>query len=1113
MSNVNKKNYTIVAKSLTKEILDDITGENEEWLFGKIPSKSVLIGKIDGATDEASVLKGEDIDNQRLDSIPSIGLRFKVAKNCTKVTFSLKGKLFYRVQPSYEEQCKYLFDHFSKIFSHKISNMDDLKAFVTELTEKEGEVEPKDKIVNKYKSIRLSALGEFEYNLADWENSLESINSDLNERLKTIRDSIKDESVCIKKGERNISTFYNKEGYEAFLKSSIADVNSVPNWELQIYSTLDEYNDYYEILIQFINKTNKIEIEGTFESAVFNGGLKVKSETGFIHYDLNSLKHYYADNPILVAIGNNCTVVEKEALLETETVPIYEQKRVITIDKYNQYIEFDKLINNPVDNLNTIYQAMLKQLDAYKNEKEKIKNSGLYDSKYIDGFSGEIDLFEFEIKRFKYGINLIENKTDVKQSFILMNKTFALNKKYKGWRMFQIVFIVSEIADIINSEYEGYPGFTCNSIESVDLIYFPTGGGKTESFLGCVMFAAFFDRIRGKNDGVTAIIKYPLRLLAAQQLDRVLNLTINANIIKKDNNIDGDLFTVGFFTGSKNTPNTIDEGKRQEIESMPQDSKNSLYRQIDYCPVCGSQNINSEMNIYFDEDSWCLKHKCSNENCGFEAPVYIIDDEIYRFSPTIIISTIDKMALIGTSMGFKSILGQVTSKCPKHGYLSYGKRCKFDRCNCLIDQDIERKDPVPTLFIQDEMHLVNESLGTFDAHYESLISYYCSSLTPNKKRIKQIVATATIKDYVKHIRALYNKDPIRFPTTVKKGNFYSTIDENDTCRLIVGTSLYGGSITNSIQQIVTLMRIIVSNWISDPESHLDVLKQEGFIGNEQDLIKIFQYYLIMIIYNNSKNDAGNVKATLETIGKNELEGEGVMPFDVEEISGDVDFKIIKDVMHRVEANDNKYETPNVIVATSAISHGVDEDCFNQIFFFGMPNQTSEYIQAYSRVGRAYTGIVFDIFRIVRDRDKSYIKNFYNFHEYKDILIDAVPINRYAKNAIYSTLPGIISALLMQHNVCKNRAIDVTNAINNGLLTYDMMINDIKSIYDCYSQDSKLYEEIIEDEVKKIFDGFKSNTNSTIKVWDFIKESNPNHKGPMTNLRDVDIPLEITLQEE
>ena len=111
---INKKDYTLVARQLLKELINDITGENEGWLFGKKPSDCVMIGMIGADTKEASIIKGEDVDNQKFQAIPSIGIRFHVPPQTKKIDIALKGKLFYRSMPSFEEQCQFLIDKYSK---------------------------------------------------------------------------------------------------------------------------------------------------------------------------------------------------------------------------------------------------------------------------------------------------------------------------------------------------------------------------------------------------------------------------------------------------------------------------------------------------------------------------------------------------------------------------------------------------------------------------------------------------------------------------------------------------------------------------------------------------------------------------------------------------------------------------------------------------------------------------------------------------------------------------------------------------------------------------------------------------------------------------------------
>ena len=1113
----NKENYTLVAKELAKELINDISGENEEWLFGEVPSKNIMIGMIDSRDGDSGSLLGDRVKEDSLfKSVPSLGVRFRLDKDTRSVFIKLKGKLFYRVRPTFEQQVKYSITSFNNKYNQTIKTCDELIEFIDRKIKEEEFIEPPEQIVQINKSFNLEEFGEFELDIFDIQDCVKSINDSIKRKVENVVDGISGESVRYKSANFKTRELLMKDRFDEKIK--VYETRVVPFWKIELYVSMTEREAFNELFVQIVNKTPKIAPSGSYETAIFNGGLSITSPSEFVPFEFNDVKYDYLDDPRLPALGNNCsvTISEDKKLLSTENVPVHFQHRVMTNDEFNSYVEFQKLIENPVDSLSFIAEQMTKKHEQYQWKLKTERNTKA--ERYIKEFQNEIDNFGFEIKRFLEGISLLRNNSCVREAFELMNRTFSINSKgYKGWRMFQIVFIVSLLKDMVNCEYKGTPNFICNDINNVDLIYFPTGGGKTETFLGCVTFSAFFDRIRGKNDGVTAIIKYPLRLLAAQQLDRVLDLTINANIIKKQFAIGGDDFSVGLFTGRDNTPNKMGIEKVDDFDTFSREMANDTYRQISTCPVCARKNIISEVNVEFDKNKWVLKHVCSNPNCKFELPLFIVDDEIYRFTPTFVISTIDKMANIGTSPGFNSLLGQTEIRCPEHGYVPYGKRCLIKGCRCGLDVDTQRKDPAPTLFIQDEMHLVSESLGTFDSHYESLIQYYCERLAPvdRRKTIKYIGATATISDYQSHIKNLYNKGAKKFPVSVQKENFYSHVDENDISRIIIGSALYGDSITNNLGKITTLMRIIVSEWIKHADSKISYLSSKGFDGDKADLLQILNNYLIEIIYNTSKRDVGNIYSALEDIGNNTLARYGIPPYKIAEISGDIDFKIISSVMHDIESKHDKYEAKNMIIATSSISHGVDEDCFNLIFFFGMPNKTAEYIQAFSRVGRKHTGIVFDVFRLVRDKDKSYLKNFNHYHNYMNILINPVPINRYAKNAIYSTLPGIVSALFIQQFVkndisgsAKVPASLVTKAIKDNRITLEGLIKEVKEIYDCEHLDSKLYEDIIEKEVRNIFIGFSDNPNVKKTIGDLMPAVTSKKNGIMTSLRDVDVMLEV-----
>ena len=142
----------------------------------------------------------------------------------------------------------------------------------------------------------------------------------------------------------------------------------------------------------------------------------------------------------------------------------------------------------------------------------------------------------------------------------------------------------------------------------------------------------------------------------------------------------------------------------------------------------------------------------------------MVDDDIYRFIPSVVISTVDKMTAIGLNMRFHNLLFGANYKCPKHGFTARNK-CLAENCTCTPDdfEKVRMKDPAPTLLIQDELHLIKESLGTYDAHYETLIEYFIKELSGCKRGIKVIGATATISSYAEQAKHLYWKNAIRFP--------------------------------------------------------------------------------------------------------------------------------------------------------------------------------------------------------------------------------------------------------------------------------------------------------------------------------------------------------------
>lgn len=1134
------KNKRLFAERITNDFIGLISGRDVTRLVHKDPDETFLIGKLSPFNSNTNITSRTDVRNLSVD--------FFIKKsdiNSARLIIKPFGDFYYRVLPSLEEQMLEILKSLNIGAENKITSYEDLKSYLDKNPEAIVSLR-KTQLALVYEKISLdNEKYNIEVKLADIFDKTDefgkiSFKSKLDKELSKDIDKImnKPNIYRVIRDYPDLEDIASETNYNDFLiRNSNKDIPRPP-WsvDIQVNAKLIT-SDKYRVTVELINDTSgefkQIKKHKYFSTTLFNSGLEIKLIDGeFQKIELKYFENNYKYDRYQKAIGNRCSVEydEENNIIRTQTVSLYKQYRLKT--KETCSAKFDDLIKKPVDTLNNIYREMLnekKNWEQYlKNELSKDFTDKNVLTKVQTAFQKEIDNFELEIKRFKYGIEQIELYDSVKQSFIAMNKTFKKNTKYNSWRLFQIVFIVSLIPDIIVSEY-GEEVIEMNQIDNVDLLYFPTGGGKTEAFLGITVFTLFFDRYRGKKSGVSTIIKYPLRLLSVQQVDRLVNTLAWAEEVRLESLelFEGERFTVGYYVGDNSTPNKIDNDRFREIKSLNQNEINEKYRIIDTCPFCNTQSI----DVKFDENEWRLKHVCNNSECisGDSLPIYIVDNEIYRYLPSVVVSTIDKIAFIGLNSNFRNILGEVKVYCPRHGYTSKANCiesyfCKVPQSNYIA---VELKDAAPTLIIQDEIHLIRESLGTFDSHYETFIQYYLRNLGRYKKKIKIIGATATIADYKDHIRHLYDKDATRFPAESPfiGEDFYSFVDYGDLHRIIIGFAPYGKAIINSVVYAMKYMREIIWKYYLNPSLITDIPGID--VKTNSEILQIIQDYWVFIEYNNIKRDATDVQNAIDNIINAELKNEGIPKFNFRSMTGDDHFQDVRKTLFDI-GKDKEVETSiNLINATNMISHGVDTSRFNIIFFFGMPRNTAEYIQAYSRVGRTYTGIVIDIIRPTRDRDLSYLKNFIKFHEYKDILIDPVPINRWANNAIRYTFPGILSGLFINYydnhlNSKYGNLYDIRilkDLIINKIINKEETIEHIKKAYKCLYDDSipvdlgKKYSDFINYYVNKFFDEIKSaslNPKSTY-ITNNINMVVPELERVMNSLRDTEKNVTIELR--
>ena len=1080
MANEKSIAHELLAQEILKNFKGKITGDNADYIVGENPENRYFVGKLLPVSDSQTSSWGSDV------FIESIGADFYITPDeisSAQLTIYPRGDFYYRAYPTLEQQRTAMLQKANELFETRFTDFEELVSKYQEDPSAFSKV--KEKLVPVYKKVQIHKThfslvfslhelleGNPQYGYADANHAQ---NKQFEQYLNDLQSAIMEDEYCYTHElyeKTTLKDLLSEEDYKKFIKKNAKQGTPIrQNWNVYIDITIKLIKDKYLISVALVNgsqvqsngvthKSNKKSNDKPTIETLFNSGMKIHLDgASFSPIELDFFADDYKYNSSQQAIGNNCSVIyDKESnSIITNHLPIFVQKRLLTNDELA--VSFQSLIDQPVSTLKDIHRKMLAEHKKWQRKLEERKPS--LSEIGIKNMQEEIDEFAREIRRFEFGIEVINDYPIIMKSFVNMNRTFLkTSKKYSTWRLFQIVFIVSLVPDIAacdeNVLLDSQKDQT--TLNEVSLLYFPTGGGKTEAFLGVLIFNLFFDRYRGKECGVTSILRYPLRLLSVQQVQRLANVLAQAELIRRsDATISGtEEFSLGYFVGDANTPNKIEKKNVIKYRTSSQAAMDEE-RIIDICPFCGKQTV----HLKFDEDSYRLVHYCEDVECPSNGvlPIYMVDYEIYRYLPSAIISTVDKLAILGNNPSFRNILSGASHKCPKHGFTSTTK-CMVDREFCNIEasdfEEVEMYDPAPTLFIQDELHLIRESLGTYASHYESFIDYFVKNVSPSRRPIKTIGATATISSYATQIAQLYSKDPIRFPCASPdlKRNFYSYIEEDDTQRLIMGYAPYGKAIINSVVYSLKYMREVVYDYKEHPEKILEI---PGIgITTIDDALEILKDYWIFLEYNNVKRDGNNVEGALETPINVELRKAGITPFSTRKMTGDETFQDVREVLSQVETNEDVFNGVNLIVATSMISHGVDADRFNIMFFYGMPGNTAEYIQAYSRTGRRHSSIVIDIIRPSRETDQSYLKNFVNFHEFKDIMVESVPINRWATKAIDCTLPGIFTGLLLTKYDPELQFAhgslffmnNIKKAIIAGSLDPDTVRNELKMAYGC-----------------------------------------------------------------
>lgn len=594
------------------------------------------------------------------------------------------------------------------------------------------------------------------------------------------------------------------------------------------------------------NARGKTETSVKDDDCFFQVKFKLFSEKGFSplsegqritedeDYRSNQLLYRDVHN---YAIGHGCAADWEESdvvrWISTATFPKYDIKPIVpsTIDG----VSLEMLRMSPygsfadtVSELRLMCQKYREWINGLRTIRKDLS------SEYAITADRHIRNCDTCLSRMEKGVDLLEQNEDVRTAFQYMNLAMLMQQlhynlplqrwendgnndirltnpvnlpvatdcdtwygdktRYGKWRPFQLAFILMNLRSMYDRD--------CNERGIVDLIWFPTGGGKTEAYLGLSAYTIFIRRLLNKEDKGTAILmRYTLRLLTAQQYERASAMICACDLIRKEH---GDLFgknriTIGLWVGSTTTPNSMDgpKGAVKKFDKLKQEGKENPFV-ILKCPWCGAQmgaiqrgnvwEIAGYKKVIGPHKKAKIVFRCRNHNCDFskdDLPLFVVDDAIYEETPTLLLGTVDKFAMLP----FR----------PK--------------AQCIFGYENGEKKTSPDLIIQDELHLISGPLGSMVGHYETLIHELCTDRTPSGEIHPKIIAsTATISRAKAQCHALYGckeEDVFQFPPPgLDAGNsFFAKEDREQNGRRYVGILATGASsdATTAIRLFASLL--------------------------------------------------------------------------------------------------------------------------------------------------------------------------------------------------------------------------------------------------------------------------------------------------------------------
>lgn len=752
-------------------------------------------------------------------------------------------------------------------------------------------------------------------------------------------------------------------------------------------------------------------------------------------FDLAPDDYRLQDEADVIGRGNACVAVPTEnGGIRSETLPVHVQSVVVSRADHVKAPAWPELADDPTEILRSVQEAMAEFEAEFRNFVDCADGEPHYAEA-----SRELAQFSDELRRFTLGRRAMKADARLALAFQLANEVFARankGKPFQTWRLFQLVYIVSHLPSLAAREHDDAE--FREELKYVDVLWFPAGGGKTEAYLGLIITALFYDRLRGKDAGVTSWLRFPLRMLSVQQLSRMLRMLVLAEDLRQERQIgaaEADPFALGYLVGSAGTPNSLKwprswwRGWDTEISLAAKGEfvgEHLDHRLVTACPRCGQDKVILDI----DEPAVRLVHRCTA--CSRDLPLFMTDEEVYRYLPAVVISTVDKLTGYTWFPEYTAFSHGPRYICPDHGYFSFPLQG-----TCLVGRDLcppptmghptapGVKDPVPALTVQDEMHLLKEELGAFTGHYEGLIAELQEG-GPSGLPTKILAASATIEQYQDQLRQVYGRRPRAFPAPgYERDRSFYTQKTPDVRRAFVGVLPHYRRKADVAAIVQTELLEAVTE-LQDAPDPLAVLGMPQSLWGEppsrDDALRLLFDYEVSLGYVNSKAHGAKLDEELRLLS-DKLDDQGRGAVDLVVLTGQVPIPELAQAIGRVQGEQPSLARElrlRALVGTSVVSHGVDLDRLNVLVMAGMPTTAADYIQVTARSGRTHAGLVVTVYDSFSRRERSLFSNFASYHRFLDQMVTPVPVNKYAFFVADRTVPGIALALL--HDLARDQGL-------------------------------------------------------------------------------------------